>query len=321
MDTVVVTGAAGFMGTHLARSLALRGHTVRAVDVRARPAALDVAGLHYQQVDICDAAALRRVVAGADVVHHLASAHLEVQRPERHYRRVNVDAAVELVRSCAVSGVRRLVHTSTVGVYGHVRKPPADEDTPPAPQNTYERTKHEGERAVRAEAARLGLDVLVLQPAWVYGSGCPRLARLLRSVQRGRFVYVGAGRNLRHPIFIDDAVAAYVLAARAPAAASGRSYIIAGPRAVRLHELVEACARALDVAIPSFRLPRPAALAMGFAAELAFGVLRREPPFSRRSLAFFDNDNAFDTRAARAGLGFEPVVDLDEGLRRAAAVH
>jgi nucleoside-diphosphate-sugar epimerase len=208
------------------------------------------------------------------------------------------------------------VHVSTVGIFGHVAAPPAHEETEPAPGNAYERTKLEGEHAVRAAAAEVGLDLVVLRPAWVYGPRCPRMAKLLRSVRAGHFVYVGAGRNLRHPIYISDAVEALLKAGTADAPLAGRTYLVAGPRSVSLRELVETCARQLGVSPPRRHLPRPVAGVAAGAAELAFRLARREPPFSRRSLVFFENDNAFDIGAARRDLGFEPQVDLDEGIRR-----
>jgi dihydroflavonol-4-reductase len=315
----VVTGGAGFIGAHLAGALARRGVPVRATDRRPQPESLRRAGVAWVPMELEDVGRLPALLAGSDVLYHLASAHLQVNAPEAEFRRVNVDAAVALVRACAAAGVRRMVHASTVGIYGHVAAPPAAEDAPRAPGNVYERTKLEGEEAVLAAAREVGLDVVVLRPAWVYGPDCPRTGKLLRAVRSGRFFYVGSGRNLRHPIHVADAVAAFERAAVAPAGCAGRSYNIAGPRAVELRELVALCARLQGVRPPRLRVPRAAMLALGRAAELAWGVAGREPPFSRRSLVFFENDNAFDITAARQELGFEPVVDLEEGLRRTVA--
>jgi nucleoside-diphosphate-sugar epimerase len=138
---------------------------------------------------------------------------------------------------------------------------------------------------------------------------------LLRSIHRGRFAYVGRGANLRHPVYVDDGVDALVAAAEAPAGGR-RDHIIAGPRAMPLRTLVDSCAATLGVSPPWLQLPRPVALALGLAVESAGTVLKREPPISRRSLAFFENDNAFDISAARRDLGFTPSIDLPEGLER-----
>jgi nucleoside-diphosphate-sugar epimerase len=317
----VVTGAAGFIGAHLVQALAQDGVDVRAVDVQPEPERSRLGTARYVRLDIRDDEALAAVIEGADTVYHLASAHLEVTARDEHYREVNVEAAWRLAEACAAAGLRRLVHVSSVGVYGHVESPPAGEDAPVRPGNVYERTKLEGEMAVIRSAAATGLDLIVLRPAWVYGHGCRRMAKLIRSVQTGRFLYIGDGRNLRHPIYISDVVDAMRLAAEAPATLSGRTYNIAGPRFMELRELVETCARVLDVPPPHRRLPRELALAAGLVAELAWGAARREPPISRRSLAFFENDNAFDIAAARLDLGFEPRVDLEEGVRRTVDHH
>jgi nucleoside-diphosphate-sugar epimerase len=249
-------------------------------------------------------------------VFHLASVHLDVRARPDEFEAVNVRAVDGLVTACAKAGVRRLVHTSSVGIYGHVAAPPAREDSPKNPETPYEKTKLEGEVAALRRAAEVGLEIIVVRPAWVYGPGCPRTAKLLRAVRNGRFVYIGDGSNLRHPVFIDDMVDAYLLAAAAPSAAAGKAYVIGGPRSMALRELVETSARVLEVRAPRLTVPRALARLVGLGAELAYGTLGKEPPFSRRSLAFFVNDNSFDITAAARDLGFVPKIDFEEGLRR-----
>ena len=312
--TVLVTGACGFIGSHLARGLARDGLEVRGLDVRAPAAPDDGPPVRHHRGDLRDRELLRRLLEGVEVVHHLASVHLEVHAGEEEFRSVNVAAVEVLLEEAARAGVRRVVHTSSVGIYGHVAAPPAREDSPTDPRTAYERTKLAGERTALARAAELGTDVVVLRPAWVYGPGCPRTAKLLRAVGRRRFFFVGGGRNLRHPVFVDDVVEAYRRAADAGPEVGGRAFIVAGPRAVPLREMVDAFARVQGVAPPRLSVPAPVFWGVAVAAEAASRTVGREPPFSRRTAAFFQNDNAFDTSAARAALGFTAATDLDEGL-------
>ena len=315
--TALVTGAGGFIGRHFVRYLAARGWHVRAADIH--PASDSVPEVDYRTLDICDAAALRGALDGVDYVFNLASVHLDVHATYEKFEAVNVRALEQLVELCSEAHVRRLIQVSSVGVYGHVVLPPAREDAPLNPENTYERTKMAGEEAARRAAERTGLDVVVIRPSWVYGTGCPRTEKLIRSLRKGRFFYIGPARNLRHPVYIDDLLDGLVLAALAdPSVASGRTFNIAGPQWMTVQEMVGQFAEAIAAPAPTFHLPRWLGLTVGWTAEQLSALVGAEPPISRRTLAFFENDNAFDIGAARRWLGYEPQVELADGVRKIA---
>jgi len=316
----LVTGAGGFIGTHFVRYLAARGWRVRAIDVH--PASICVPDVDYRTLDICDAAALRNALEGVDYIFNLASVHLDVHASFEKFAAVNVRALERLVELCSEARVRRLVQVSSVGVYGHVVLPPAREDAPLNPENMYERTKMAGEEAARRAAERTGLDVVVVRPSWVYGAGCPRTEKLIRSLRKGRFFYIGPARNLRHPVYIDDLLDGLVLAALAdPSVAAGRTFNLAGPQWMTVQEMVGQFAEAIAVQPPTFHLPRWMGLTVGWTAEQLSAWVGAEPPISRRTLAFFENDNAFDIGAARRWLGYDPKVDLTDGVRKIAGAH
>ncbi|HEY6454184.1 MAG TPA: NAD-dependent epimerase/dehydratase family protein [Steroidobacteraceae bacterium] len=314
----LVTGASGFIGQHCVRYLADRGWQVTALDVHALPE--PVAGVQFKVIDLCDRTQLAAALAGQEVVFNLASVHLDVGASDEKFEAVNVRAVAQLVELCAKAGVRRLVHVSSVGVYGHVAHPPAAEDAPLSPVNTYERTKRAGEEAARKAAVQFGVDLVIVRPSWVYGAGCPRTHKLIGALRRGRFFYIGPARNLRHPIYIDDFLDGLVLAAQAGPEVAGRTYNLAGPDFMHIDEMVRTFAQAVGAREPKLRIPRWLGLSLGGAAELAGSVLKVDPPISRRTLAFFENDNAFDISAARTQLHFDPRTDLLTGLRRTLTV-
>jgi nucleoside-diphosphate-sugar epimerase len=311
----LVTGASGFIGAHCVRFLVSRGWQVRALDVHAPPADFAALGVECLQADLRDAAGLTRALNDVDVVFHLASVHLDVGAPYAEFEEVNVRAVAGLVAGCAAAHVRRLVHVSSVGVYGHIEHPPANESAPLRPQNDYERTKRAGEDAARQAAARACLDLVIVRPSWVYGQGCPRTEKLMGALRRGRFFYIGPARNLRHPIYITDFLEGMWLAAAAGTQVAGSTFNIAGPRWMTVQEMVAAFATAMQVRQPTLRIPRWFGYWAGWCAEIVGGALKINPPISRRTLAFFENDNAFDIGAARAALGFEPRVELINGVR------
>jgi nucleoside-diphosphate-sugar epimerase len=312
---VLITGGGGFVGSHLIDSQLHQGHHVRTVDMHTGHLAhvADHPQLEVIVGDLTDASLVTHLVSGVDVVYHLASAHLQTSVPDIRYWAVNVAGTKTLMQAAHAAGVKRVVHCSSVGVFGEIANPPADETAPCAPTNIYEQTKLAGEQAALECAEQLGLPVVVVRPAWVYGPRCPRTHKLLRTIKKGRFVVVGNGQALRHPLYVADAVKGLELCA-AVERAPGEVYIIAGPTPVTVATLVEMSAEVVGVPAPRRRIPVVPAKAVGYALQMAYKPLRREPPFSRRSVDFFLKHNAYDISKAQHELGFQPQVDLHEGL-------
>lgn len=310
---VVVTGAQGFVGWYVVAHHASLGHAVVAFDVV--PPSDRRSGVTYLTGDIRDPRAYAPALAGADVVVHLASAHLQVGPPESFFWSVNVESLRPLLEAARDAGVQHFVHTSSVGVHGSLEQVPGNEDAPIRPENLYEKTKAAGEEAVRRflpEAGSMG--VTIVRPAWIYGPGDARTEKILRAVRKGRFVMFGAGTNWRHPIHIDDYLAGMDALTLNPAA-YGRTYILAGPEPVTARQLIAAAERVTG-GRARLQVPLAVGSVAGLAAEGVGKVLRIAPPISRRTLAFFTNQNWFDVSRARTELGFAPRIGLDDGFRR-----
>jgi dihydroflavonol-4-reductase len=313
--TCVVTGAGGFIGYHLANALSREGCRVVGID-RHFPGDGDGYGptlFSPVVADFRDADPMRRVLRGASVLFHLAAAHLQVSVPESEYWDVNVRSLPALLGLAQEAGVGRCVHASSVGVYGDVGSTPASEETDPKPRSVYGSSKLAGERAVLEFGRQRAFDVVVLRPAWVYGARCPRTMKLYQALRRRRFFMIGRGGNLRHPVYVDDVVQAFRLAASRPEA-SGEVLNVAGERAVTTRELIEAFCTAFALPVPRLRVPYGAGAVLAGGTEWLCGLVGREPPLSRRTLEFFDTNNVFDISRARSVLGFVPRYSLREGL-------
>ena len=313
---VLVTGASGFTGGHLARYLALRGHEVRAL-VRNAGAVRErqLQNIEYHQGDLRDSASIHRAAAGVDVVYHIAAIYREAGLADAAYRAINAAAVGTVIEAAAAGGARRVVHCSTVGVHGDIEHPPANEDAPLRPGDIYQETKLEGEHVARKTAERTGVEVVIARPSGIHGPGDRRLLKLFRGVARRRFFLLGSGGNFYHMTYIDDLVEGFRLCGEAPQAA-GRTYILAGGEVTTLKDLVAIVAETAGVASPKLHLPVWPFWLVGAACEAVCAPLGVAPPLYRRRVDFFTKSRAFDITRARTELGYAPQVSLREGIRR-----
>ena len=313
--TTLVTGANGYTGKHLCRYLAERGVPTRGMyyPPDGEPTFAHE-NLEFVPGDLRDRESLRRALEGIEVVHNIAALYRPTNVPDRLYREVNVDGVRNIVELAAEAKVKRFVQCSTIGVHGHVENPPADELTPPKPDDYYQETKLEGERISLQRGRELGMPVSVIRPAAIYGPLEERFLKLPKLLQKGRFVMFGDGEVLYHFIHVDDLCAAFVLAAEKPEAV-GEVFIIADDGAITLNRIIEIMGDELGVPPPRLRLPYWALYVPSAICEFACKPLGLSPPLHRRRAHWFSSTRSFDITKARTRLGFTPKMPTEEGLR------
>jgi nucleoside-diphosphate-sugar epimerase len=317
--TVLVTGAAGFLGGHLADLLLERGERPRAL-IRPGDAGerLAAAGADVRIADIGDRAAIGAVLQGVDRVLHCA-AQTGPWGPAARYTQTNVHALEGLVRSAMAANVRRVVHVSSITVHGNDVGGQADEGGPLcAEPNPYSRSKVAGERLLQRMIRDEGAPVTIVRPGWIYG---PRdsasFGRFARMIESGRMAMFGSGANHLPLIYIRDAAEGVLLAGGAHGA-EGRVYLLVNDEQVTQRQYLTAIAEQLGVPAPHRRIPYRLALLAGACAENAGRLAGRQqpPPVTRYGIQLLGGDNQFIISRARRELGFSPQVGLTEGVRR-----
>jgi nucleoside-diphosphate-sugar epimerase len=201
-------------------------------------------------------------------------------------------------------------------VHGHIENPPADENYRAKPDDVYQATKLEGEMRAR-EAIGRGEPVTIVRPGPIYGEGDTRFLKLFKAIQKGRFVMIGSGEVRLHMVHVDDLVRGIMLCG-SKAEALGEIFIITGPDAPTLNQLVAEAAASMHVAPPRLKIPVAPVYAAGWMCEMMCVPLRINPPLHRRRVGFFTHHREFDIGKARRLLGYTPRVTLEEGVRRTA---
>jgi UDP-glucose 4-epimerase len=302
----IVTGGAGFIGSHIAEALLAEGMPVRVVDnfSTGRRANLEVLGGRAELLegDLADFDVARRAMEGAEVVFHQAaipSVPRSVREPLDSHRS-GPTATLNVLEAARQAGARRVIFAASSSAYGDTDELPKHEEMLPRPLSPYAAGKLAGEHYVRVYAQTMGLDGISLRYFNIFG---PRqdpsspysgvISLFATAMQQGRRpVLFGDGRQTRDFTYVGNAVHANLLAMRAAHPLGGEVVNIGTGRRISLLELVAAMNAALGTRLePEFQPPRP-------------GDVR-------------DSQASLDR--ARALLGYEPVVAFEEGLRRTLA--
>lgn len=314
---VLVTGATGYTGQHLATRLIRMGARVRAI---ARPSS-SVANLGHMPIewhrgDVGDPKTVERATEGVHYVMHLASSYRDSRASDEQHRRTHVTGTRTLAAAAARQpGFRRFVHVSTVGVHGHVTSPPADETAPFAPGDIYQTTKLEAEQLIARFGRDSGFPFVTIRPTAIYGPGERRLFKLFRMASHRFVPLIGHSAGMYHLIHVDDLVECLVRAAGEPAVLH-QAIICGSSEPISLQDIILEAGSCLGVRNRFLRLPAGPVMAL---ARLCDGISRPfhlRPILHPRRVAFFTKDRAFDVTKMRNLLGVFPQVENREGIRR-----
>lgn len=321
MARILVTGASGFIGRHLALALQARGDDVVASGRDPARLAQLPAGIDQRPADLVHDD-LDALLHGCDRVLHSAAMSTP-WGPATAFQAANVTATTRLLQAARRAGVRRFVHFGSPSIYFRFADQynVGEDFTPPRRWITdYARSKWESELAVR-DAAAQGLPSVVLRPRAVFGPGDQAiLPRLLAVAAGGRFPLLHGGRAVIDITHVDNVVQAALACLRDDAASDGRAYNLTNgePMAVRdlLQQLFAACA--LPVRLQP--LPRRVAVALAGIVETVARLRpgQPEPRLTRYGVGVLGWSQTLDIQRARRELGYAPTVSIAEGLRRFA---
>jgi nucleoside-diphosphate-sugar epimerase len=316
-ECALVTGATGAIGPALIHALCGNGWRVKAVARNAPLPGLLPENVEFIAGDVAQPQFMDSIMDGVTVVFHLAAKLHSFNPPANlsdEYERTNVAGARCVLESAKRNAVKRMILFSSINVYGPCPGIIPNEDSEPRPIGIYALTKLRAEKLV-LEAKRSDGDSMgvVLRLAAVYG---PRLKgnyrRLIKALDRRRFIQIGPGDNRRALIHENDLACAALLAARHPAAAN-RIYNVSDGNNPTFREILQAICAALGRKPPRSFLPAKPVRALIGMLESAAGVLGAHPPITRALLDKYLENSAVDATRIQQELGFAPQFDLVRG--------
>jgi nucleoside-diphosphate-sugar epimerase len=321
----LVTGGGGFLGGAVVRLLRQRGDTVRSLTRSAYPW-LDELGIEQSLGDLADPAAVERAVSGCDIVFHTA-ARAGVWGRHADFHDTNVVGTENVIAACKKFGVRKLVYTSTPSVVHAGGDIEGGNESLPYPKHFdayYPATKAAAEKAVLA-ANGPDLATVSLRPHLIWGPSDPHLVpRLLARARTNSLRRIGSRPVMVDVTYIDNAADAHILAGDVldiGSPAAGKAYFISNGEPVDLWAFIDRILATAGLPPVTRSVSAWKARSAGRALEWIYWLLRLpgEPSMTRFVAVQMSTSHWYDISAARRDLGYEPRVNIDEGMRQLAS--
>ena len=314
---ILVTGATGFLGGHLAPWLAGKGHKVLATGRKAlhtASAGIDCLSGDLEHTEFC-----LNLTRNIDAVVHCA-AKVGSFGPYQDFYRGNVLATENLAMACLKNQVSRFIHIGTPSIYfdGTDRQMIKESDPLPLRQKTfYAETKLLAEHNLNRKQNAKFL-VLHLRPRGLFGQGDTTfLGRFLPLIKSGRLPLVSGGKSLIDLTYIDNACYAIELALGAPDSAYGEAYNITNGEPLSIRELTAKMAAILGISLRQVAVPYRLAMLGATVSEFSALLCNSgtEPKLTRYSVGLMSRDQTLAIAKAQDSLGYKPAVSLEQGLR------
>lgn len=320
---ILVTGATGFLGGHMARTLLSRGVSVRVTGRNVRAGMkLSRLGADFRPVDLRDRPSMMSVCEGIDSVVH-SGALSSAWGAYRDFYDINVEGTQNVIDGCKKWGVKRLVHISSPSVMTRPEPQFDLKESDPLPEtfvSFYSATKKLAEDRVNA-AGEQGMNTVILRPKAIYGPGDNAIfPRLIKAASKHRLPIIGAGDTLTDLTHVDDVVQAITLALEKDEAL-GKTYVVTGSEAVKIWDVITQVVTGLGHEAPSKRYSLKKAIVVAKILESVWKVLRLrgEPPLTQYTVGILGISQTYDTTAIRTELGYEPKISLEDGIKSVLA--
>lgn len=318
---ILVTGAAGFIGSHLVDLLLAEKEKVSRLRllIRGTDSLENLPSKNFDIVrgDIADRDFVKMAMNGVEVVYHLA-AKIDFDGTWSEYKETNVDGTANLLDACKKGKVRKFINFSSIGVFGL----PAgvgdilgwDEDHPKTYSNLYGRSKWEAEKLVMKAHEKKGIPYVTIRPASVYG---PRekgpTYELYKVIKNNRFLPIGNGENKMHYVYVADLVKATRQAEKSKVEAG--EYIIAGAEPTRFKDVYKYISESIGKKPSKIYIPKTVAMTAAYGFGFLEKITGRKMPLFPSRVRTMTTNYYYNIDKARKEIGYDPKITFKKGAQ------
>lgn len=322
---ILVTGATGFIGSHLTERLTKEGHKVKALirnsesENKARKETINL--LERLNVEICfgnllDKNSLKNAVKNVDVIFHLAAIARPMAIPKKAYFKINEEGTKNLLEeACKNKKIKKIVIMSSVSAVGTARNGVAvNEKTECNPVDTYGWSKLAGEKVAFSYFKEYKLPIVLLRPPMVFGPRDFEMLKLFKTISKGIFPIRSNNKGMEF-LYVENLVEACLCALKE--GKNGEIYNISNGEHYSINDIIHAVEKANNKKISSLRFPNWSFVIAGYFIELLSKILRIHPPFKHDTVTWMTKKLWYsDISKAKKELKYNPEITLEEGVRR-----
>lgn len=317
---ILITGAAGFIGSSLVEHLLKDGQSSETLRLLVAPwDNLDNLPQNIFEIVICDIRDKKLVdkaMRGIDTVYHLAAKTVKRGGTYEYYKDTNVNGTENLLEAAGKHQVKKFIYFSSISVFGL----PAwsgdikgcNETWPKNFSEPYGRTKYESEKLVINASKKFGLDYIILRPTTVYGpKDKAGIFQLFKVIKEGHFIFIGNARNKMDYVYVGDIVKAARMAEKS--SISNEDFIIGGGKPIQQIELVASICKSIHKDIPKIYIPKYLALPLSKIIVQICNLFDIKPLLFPERVKILTTDCYFDIQKAKNVLGYRPEYSIHQG--------
>jgi nucleoside-diphosphate-sugar epimerase len=324
---ILITGASGFIGSHLAERLAKEGHKVRVL-IREKEAKtsenrkdslelIEKLGVEIVYGDLLNLESLKKAVQGVKIVFHLAAIARPMAIPRQVYFDINENGTKNLLDACINKKIKKIIIMSSVSAVGPARdENPVDEKTECKPVDIYGWSKLSQEKIGEEYIKKYNLPVVFLRPPMVFGPRDFEMLKLFKAVNK-RFFPVKGNKKCMEFLYVENLVEACLLAMKK--GKIGEKYHVSNGGHYSINEIIDSIAKAENKKLFPIKFPNFVFVTGGYIIEFIAKTFGFHPPFKHDTVKWMTEKFWYsDMSKAEKELGYKPKISLDEGVKRTA---
>lgn len=313
---ILITGGAGFIGTHLCKAIGQRGWDVCILDIK--PQAAKDREYKYFQADVRNGEHIKEALDGADWIIHLAANHHDFGISREEFFSVNEDGTRTVLNAATSQGIKKVIFLSTVAVYGNLMEP-TTEISPTVPVSDYGKSKLASEEVLNDWASeQADRTVIIIRPTVVFGPhNFANIYNLIRQIARRHYLQVGKGENIKSVAYVENVVAATIFLMDQNHSGV-KIYNYADEPHLQTCEIVKIISKQIGISPPKICLPIWFGVGVGSIFDMLGAITRYNFPITGARVRKFCTSTHHTAKKIREE-GFVPPVGLEEGFARTLA--